>query len=311
MKEFQLGEQPHWINTEPARISHNPIFASTLVLQERSFQTLISRGYCVVEVPCLTQQLYNTFHQGFEAFSKSPIEHRLPFATIQFEQDFNSPNQFHGYSEVSSLKSQFMMRNKGRSGIPLPMPEEIADVGSRLYDALDNLCREVAHKVVSLGFGLSPLEVDELLDPVQLPPEYISSSILDSFYYRQDATAETQERFFNNHASHTDSGLLTVVVCTDEPGLEVLDPILGCWVALETCLHAYAQKVGRSHREFAILFWSDSVAYLNLPQLKPCLHRVEKLQSSQTGSKERFSVVFKQRTCPLVTMPRCTFLFIL
>lgn len=84
-------------------------------------------------------------------------------------------------------------------------------------------------------------------------------------------------------------------------GLEVFDSKLQVWFSIEKSIHEFAQQHSRSHRDFAILFWGDSVQYLNSPQLAASLHRVEKLQH---GISERFSVVFKQRTNPLHTAPR-------
>ena len=182
-----------------------------------------------------------------------------------------------------------------------------------------------------------------------LPPGFISSSIMDNFHYfnkfdqsvappsssssslspfpspspanshsrysspldddLDDEKAGT--RFYNNHASHTDSGLMTVVVVTDVPGLEVKDQLTGEWVALEQLLHQYCypSAVERSHfpqrhRKYATLFWADSCVYLQEKELlgsekiAATFHRVEK------NTMERYSVVFKQRTSPTATAPR-------
>jgi hypothetical protein len=104
---------------------------------------------------------------------------------------------------------------------------------------------------------------------------------------------------------HTDSGLMTVVVCTDEPGLEVLDPLLGHWVAIERLIHAHCADKGLSHRHFACVFYSDSLDYLvkrleRPDKPRPCFHRVQKT----LGGAERCSIVFKQRTAPLATAAR-------
>jgi len=194
---------------------------------------------------------------------------------------------------------------------------------------------------------LSPTLVDKVLDPVMkrgdiptregnttatpyIPKGYISSSILDNFHYynkfdkadkydnkkNEDSPVPKGEldRFHNNHAAHTDSGLLTVVITTDTPGLEVVDQELGKWVAIERLIHKYVQNsnIEKAWRRYAIVFWSDSIAYLirdatgkkqvQLESLsrvpESCLHRVQKCDG------ERYSVVFKQRTTPLTTPPR-------
>lgn len=116
-------------------------------------------------------------------------------------------------------------------------------------------------------------------------------------------------------AAHTDSGLLTVVVVTDVPGLEIFDQQIKKWIALEDLLHQYLPTIKKHHRQYLIfvfvvddswwqnryatIFWADSVTYLKTTQLQSCMHRVGK------SGKERYSVVFKQRTAPLRTACRC------
>ena len=54
-------------------------------------------------------------------------------------------------------------------------------------------------------------------------PGYISSSLLDMFHYynKFDREDGSNEKYKNNHLSHTDSGILTLVPCAAIPGLEV------------------------------------------------------------------------------------------
>jgi hypothetical protein len=120
-------------------------------------------------------------------------------------------------------------------------------------------------------------------------------------------------RYYNNHAAHTDSGLLTVVITTDVPGLELVDQKEKKWLAIERLVHTFVREANGTslegdlgHRRYAVVFWSDSLEYLvagkrlpegwNMP--RACLHRVEKCDSG------RYSVVFKQRTTPLKTACR-------
>jgi len=139
------------------------------------------------------------------------------------------------------------------------------------------------------------------LDPDPLPSGYPSSAILDCFHYYGKETGT--DRFHNNHAAHTDSGTLTLVVCSDEPGLEVYDEKEKCWVSVEKLVHQLAGIKKTKHTEFGCLFWGDSVESLeksiNLKLGKPCLHRV-----AACGGNPRLSVVFKQRSAPLKTFCR-------
>ena len=52
-------------------------------------------------------------------------------------------------------------------------------------------------------------------------PGYISTSLLDMFHYYNKFDREDGEKYKNNHLSHTDSGIVTLVPCAAIPGLEV------------------------------------------------------------------------------------------
>jgi len=97
----------------------------------------------------------------------------------------------------------------------------------------------------------------------------------------------------NNHSSHSDSGILTVVPCADEPGLDVYDQKLQKWIGIEKVVH----EAATDYRLWATIFWGDSYEYLTT-NAKPLLHRVNKCDG------ERYSIVFKMRTKPTVTAPR-------
>merc|ERR1712087_45579 len=182
--------------------------------------------------------------------------------------------------------------------------------------------------------GKSEHAVDDILDPINciqtdiqngiqsdsnldkfssfVPDGYISSSIMDNFHYYAPSK-EKHERFYNNHSSHTDSGLMTAVIVTDEPGLEIFDQRDNRWISIEQEVMRYVKESGQSerdplcHRKYATFFWSDSVEYLNNAPfekkgmeikdttLTPLFHRVADCKG------ERYSVVFKQRTAPLRT----------
>lgn len=336
-KAFRLGAQPNWANVDPAE-PHSLEFAAQL-LSEDPLVSLINRGYCAVPLPAETQDLYSAFYQTFQDFSAQDIAKKQEWAHVQFSPAKHTPNQYHGFSVVSGLKEQFMMRIGGKnSKIPFPTLGEFGVKGTNLYIALDQLCRKLARGVLQhLG---SDKSLEKILDPVgwpenwearavsssssskeegdhvstgYVPDDYVSSSIMDNFHYhgwqQQEPTKECEQdvdrkhkQFVNNHSAHTDSGLLTVVVISDEPALEVFDQQLEQWIALEKCVHALCRASDPanplSHRRYATVFWGDSVEYLSRTLLKPSLHRVEKADG------ERFSVVFKQRTSPLGTAPR-------
>lgn len=332
--QFTLGEQPEWIGKEEVQAMPEDFIPK--LLQESSTESLIQRGYAVVHLPSETTELYSQFHSGFEEFSHSDPANKQLFATLYSkEAKKHSPNQYHGYSMVAGLKDQYMMRCGGSGcslGFPLTAPD-MGLAGLALFEKLDTLCRE-NEVAVCKELGIDHEVVSKILDPVYVsgekpersdsmvcvsnyvPPGYISSSIMDNFHYfnsafdgnsKEEVKTEQgirkEERFHNNHASHSDSGLMTVVVTTDQPGLEVFDQKEKCWIALEAILHQYTKTVEPenplAHRQYATLFWGDSYVYMKAgDKLHESMHRVAGSQ------KERYSVVFKQRTSPTATAPR-------
>lgn len=90
-------------------------------------------------------------------------------------------------------------------------------------------------------------------------PGSVTTSLLDVFHYFNSFSEvdQSDQKFKNNHNSHTDSGILTVVPCADIAGLEIFNQQLGVWVALEELLHARDDW-----ESLATVFWGDSVVYL-------------------------------------------------
>jgi len=351
--QFQLGKQPDWAGTDECR-DVTTAFVEELLSSSNNLasvaETLINRGYAIVELTDQVIDTYSRFIHSFESFCHQDATTKAKYATLFTQNDTFSPNQFHGFSVVSGLKEQFMMRAGGR-GTTLTFPSSYDDTGydmgiegMKLYQQLDQLCRAATEEATK-RLGVPPSQLVKILDPVYnnksgtsqrngdfcytdfMFPGYISSSILDNFHYfnhtskdssdeneneNENETKEKHEdRFFNNHASHSDSGLMTVVVVTDTPGLEVFDQKLSYWIALEQHIHDYLAKNKLSsssssshwlqkypHRKYATLFWGDSHVYLQSKRLSECMHRVAK------SPLERFSVVFKQRTSPTATAPR-------
>lgn len=320
--KFTLGEQPDWAGEE-AVIDPPTGFVEAL-LSSPPARSLLSRDYCVMPLSNADVDVYSAFHSDWEEFCALSEGEKRGYAQLQFEPGLHSPNQFHGFSVVQGLKEQFMCRalGAGMEGV-VETPALIAKNGFALFERLDDICRQLCEQAMQIMGGVDSSRVEEILDPFGddgefLPPGYISSSILDCFHYFNNSgdgefanKKDLDEHFHNNHAMHTDSGLATLVVCTDSPGLEILDPELGHWVSIEQLIHEYARARNVSHRKFAIVFFGDSLDYLvkdlrnsqhppthRIP--KACYHRVAR----SDGAGPRFSVVFKQRTAPLATAAR-------
>ena len=335
-KQFNLGDQPEWAGREPNE--NLPLSFIDKLLNEDPADSLINRGYCVIKLESKITNYYSKFHTLIEQFFSLSQSEKEKYAFLQFEPNNNSPNQCHGYSQVSNLKEQFMMRCIGKissdqeNDFKYTFPDcgdgNFGKYGMQIYQLLDLKARQLA-KQCMVKIGKSPKCVDDILDPINIntdndsnshslfmPNGYISSSIMDNFHY-YPANDDKHKKFYNNHASHTDSGLITCVITTDEPGLEIKDQILSKWIPIEQLIQNYLKEKGEydmdklCHRRYATFFWSDSCEYLNNApidkepefepkerntyKLKPLFHRVADCQH------ERFSVVFKQRTAPLRT----------
>ena len=232
-----------------------------------------------------------------------------------------------------------------------PFGDVTQTIDDKEFDKLDDSVNYLIAKN-----SLIEKDENNFISSTYLPSLYTSSSILDNFHYYDhfedhpndsdeenkinennnlninqidlkingDNIIEENEkkkiksgvRFVNNHSAHTDSGLLTTVVVTDQPALEVFDNKLQKWIKIESALQRHYIQENKDPndiypwRSYACIFWSDSVEYItrtiqdanvvhkkeNL--MKSCLHRVAK------AGGDRYSVVYKQRTTPLYTPAR-------
>jgi isopenicillin N synthase-like dioxygenase len=297
------SDQPDWDGLKDALVVDAKDFMRKLT-SETIAESLTKRGYAVLklsqEVVCACQNM----HAAMEAFMKQPDEEKAKFATKTDDTKY-SPNQYHGYSKMKGLKEQFMVRACG-DDMPLLFPgtynlkgcpdadmcPHFGSASLQLYHLLDSLCRSVLEQVCDAQH-IPRKKAMELLDPVPsdhsrpeitisesecwtsyVIPGYISTSLLDMFHYynKFDREDGSHEKYKNNHLSHTDSGILTLVPCAAIPGLEVYDQSLSEWIAVEKIIHEVSD--GPGSEVFATVFWGDSCVYLTGDDGHPCLHRV-------------------------------------
>jgi len=276
-------------------------------------------------------------------FVNKTILKKIKYAKT-YDNSKYSPNQFHGYSRMQGLKEQYMIRAPGLNAhLYFPGSYPINNTQSPhfgftslvLYEQLDQTCRYCLYEV-SKHLNIDSARVNHILDPLYrvhekidlkndkyvnfesyrntqvttqvnvdgiaecttnyMIPSYVSSSLLDVFRYgnKFEEDHEADNKFKNNHLSHSDSGILTLVPCADVAGLEVCDQQLEQWLGIEQMIHAHMDN----HRNYGTIFWGDSFEYLCKKDAEACMHRVGR------SNVERFSIVFKQRTCPTTTAPR-------
>jgi len=315
-----LGEQPEWGGLEECLEIPDPKEFIQELIESDLAESLINRGYALIPLDEDLKKVYADFALSLKAFCDQDISEKVKFATLMDNSKY-TPNQFHGYSRMEGLKEQYMIRSSGK-GANLILPgsyhgsPHFGETALRLYQHLDNTCRKALYCVAE-RLVIPYANVDRIIDEVDqhdglvtvhpskdgdicyttyTHPGYISSSLLDVFHYGNTFAKEDRsfEKFKNNHLSHSDSGILTLVPVADVPGLDVYDQKLEAWIALEQMVHANTPD----HRKYGTIFWGDSFEYLSKYILKACMHRVSKCES------ERYSIVFKMRTKPTATAPR-------
>ncbi|XP_062514336.1 uncharacterized protein LOC134189953 [Corticium candelabrum] len=334
------SEQPNWDGLKDA-LDVDPHEFMQQILSEATAESLAKRGYAIVKLSPEVIKACQDMHIAMATFMKQSADEKAKFAT-KTDDLLYSPNQYHGYSKMKGLKEQFMVRACGH-GMPLLFPGsyptgvETDSVRSphfgcaslKLYSLLDLLCRSVLEQVCDANH-IPRKKGEDILDPLSsnhdrlettvaddskcwtsyVLPGYISSSLLDMFHYynKFDREDGSNEKYKNNHLSHTDSGILTLVPCAAIPGLEGNESIrfvaiqsISEWISLEKIIHDATSTEGAemfSREGFATVFWGDSCVYLTGENAQPCLHRVAR------SDLERYSYVFKMRTQPEATAPR-------
>jgi hypothetical protein len=212
------------------------------------------------------------------------------------------------YSHVENLKEYFQLRAAGRGFEGLRFPSSaFAEASLQVYQDLDSMCRSTLLDILK-HLNIPQGEMDKMLDPLALtdqdalkvdftedstvcnlvPDGYVSSSNLDLFHYFN--SPETVQQWQMNHYSHVDSGILSLIPCSDEPALDFFDQKLNCWIPLERVLHEQAPS-GKYHR-YGIYMTAESLEKSSNGGIKSGLHRVTR------GDQPRNSVVFKQRGRP-------------
>lgn len=215
------------------------------------------------------------------------------------------------YSHVASLKEYFQVRASGSGidGIAFPS-KEFAEAVLQVYGDFDEIGRKVFPLLLART-DVPQSDISKMIDPRPessmgkiiveysdssttsnlVPTNYISSSNVDLFHYYNDPS--TEAKWPMNHSSHTDSGILSFIPCSDEPGLDFYDQKLNCWLAIEDLIHRSAPG---KYQEYGIVMVSDSIEQISKKQIAAGLHRVSR------GVRPRDSIVFKMRGRPACTL---------
>eukprot|EP01084_Bolivina_argentea_P081608 147768_1 len=312
---------------------HNESFVYQLLNNETISESLISRGYAVIKIPTQTSFIYSSFYSQCKLFFNASDKTKQKYSQIQFDENIKSPNSLHGYSLVQNTKEQFLLRyinstsNQSLQELKTPNnnfnndekddsnPNDFGVLAMLLFEQSDILCRNIMKDVLNT-FNKPESILNNILDPINkingnilrnktndhehcfgeyTLNGYISTSILDCYHY-----FSCKDNKYG-HDRHTDSGLVTFIPITDyNPSLQVFDQKENEWINIEQLVFEYCIKNDENECEYGVIMSGECVnPYINKHinseenQLHACQYRIN------NGNKERFSVVYKQRTAPL------------
>lgn len=145
-----------------------------------------------------------------------------------------------------------MIRLSGKGCVLCSFPnlrigdDTFGSVSVAFFEKMDLLCRDIISKVL-VEIGITP-SLRELLDPF-LPQ--------------------------NNHAAHTDSGLLTVVVCSDSPCLTIFDDSIENVIVTCTYFNELLQAMSKASKFLELYLKLDASGdrFVNLTELMQVMPR--------------------------------------
>jgi len=225
-----------------------------------------------------------------------------------------------GYSAVVNLKEYFQVRIGGKDSklkYPVVNDFDFGKCSTDCYKLLDIFGRKILDDMIN-DLDLDRKYIEELLDPFPidlnhvdivrdgdfvytgfLPPDYVSSSNLDLFIYNNlDAY---NEKWTSNHPAHVDSGIITLIPCSNQGALEFKDQTLNAWVAVEQMILDHCKTSGESNYSYIIIMTGETLEKRTESKLKSGLHRVRRMKENEG---KRYSAVHKLRSKPSVTGAR-------
>jgi len=284
---------------------------STLTEKETMTTSLLTRGYAIVKLPNHQVPIIEALQNAQKAFFSMSTEEKLKYKGGCHEVSS------YGYSAVVNLKEYYQVRAGGKgSKLPYPSDGEI-DFGLealRSYYLFDELGRSCLDKLTK-ELKLDKKRMDLLLDPPPpqthqvvregnyvwadfLPDYYVSSSNVDVFIYPN--LDKYNDNWSSNHPAHVDSGILSLIPCSDLPGLEFQDQKLNAWIAVEELIQNNV-KEPESYRQYVVIMVGECLNLESNKRIGAGMHRVRRIPESKGP---RYSIVYKMRARPVITGPR-------
>jgi len=281
-----------------------------LTQTETMTKSLLSRGYAIVKIKNEEVPIVEALQKAQRQFFSMSLEEKL-----KFKGGCHAVSSY-GYSAVVDLKEYYQVRAGGK-GSKLPYPPGDPDFGKEslrcyyLFDQLGRLCLDK----LTQELKLDKKRMDLLLDPPPpqthvivregdhvwadfLPDNYVSSSNVDVFIYNN--LDKFNDKWSSNHPAHVDSGILSLIPCSDLPGLEFLDQKLNAWIAVEELIKNNI-KADESHYQYVVIMVGECLNLESNKRIGAGMHRVRRIPE-YNGS--RYSIVYKMRGRPAVTGPR-------
>jgi len=281
-----------------------------LTKTETMTTSLLTRGYAIVKILDDHVPTIQALLKAQRIFFSLSMEFKLKYKGGCHKVES------YGYSAVVNLKEYYQVRAGGK-GSNLPFPAGKPDFGVqavKCYYLFDKLGRSCLNAITQ-ELQLDKQRMNLLLDPPSpsrhqivrdsenvwtdfLPEGYVSSSNVDVFIYPN--LDKHNNLWSSNHPAHVDSGILSLIPCSDLPGLEFQDQKLNAWIAVEELIHKNI-KPTESHNQYVVVMVGECLNIESNKRIGAGMHRVRRIPEV---NGPRYSIVYKMRSRPAVTGPR-------
>ena len=189
-----------------------------------------------------------------------------------------------GYSSWPQLREQWHVVCGAPDAQPWPAATSSSEALRDPLMRAEALLRRIAVRSLAAIASLAEGEVALLAEACDAMGAGSDPSVLDAFHYLPDEAAAAPSDAALAMAEHHDPGVLTLTRVSDVPGLQLLDPSTGVWVALEEL--AAADEV--------LIFAGEQLERASAGRLRSAPHRVARPPPARRG-EARQSVVFELR----------------
>jgi len=235
----------------------------------RMCQRMMDDGYCVVS---LSESQFDDIGNMYDVGGKF-----LSQDAEKKNEHLDSKNEGMGYVDIEGIRDFIKLRVTGDRQNQFPShPPDFKEKFSTAHSLLANIAWTLYLELVHF-------------DPVKSDPLSRQDDVLSALKECLDDMASTSHiRYYLPPASsttspgglrdvcdeHTDTGILTLILCSKVPGLQVWDRKNNRWAEIEKeLIEKYKSKNPREHLVVCIMGEKIRM-FANSPSLVPTLHRV-------------------------------------